>query len=102
MKRGISFGVAVLASLLSICPLLTAQSLVSGAITGVVKDPSGMSVPGTLVSVKSDAYGDTRTASTNAEGEYHIPLLPPGTYSLSASAKGFQTTTIKAVVSLGQ
>src|ERR1019366_6742765 len=102
MKRGSSFRIAVLALLSVICPLITAQSLVTGAISGLVKDPSGLGVPNTQVTARSDAYGDTRTATTNATGEYHIPLLPPGTYSLSASARGFQAATVKAAVSLGQ
>ncbi len=102
MKRDNRFGIAVLALLIVLCPLMTAQSLVTGAISGVVKDPSGAGVPNTVVSAKSDAYGDKRTATTNADGQYHLPLLPPGTYTLSVTPKGFQPAELKAAVALGQ
>ena len=82
--------------------LLTAQTIVTGEIAGSVTDPSGAAIPKVVVSAKSEAYGDTRTATTNNAGEYHISLLPPGVYTLSATASGFQTAQVRATASLGQ
>ena len=61
----------------------------TGQITGTVKDTSGAVVPGATVTVHSDLTGMTRTATTNPSGDYSFPLLPTGTYSVSAELSGF-------------
>jgi len=61
----------------------------TGQITGTVKDTSGAVVPGATVTVHSDLTGLTRTATTNASGDYSFPLLPTGTYSVRAELTGF-------------
>ena len=62
-------------------PSLMAQSLISGDLTGTVTDPSGAVVPNATVTLKSDATGETRTATTNANGAYRFSLLGPGSYT---------------------
>ncbi len=83
-------------------PMLMAQSLVSGDITGTVMDPSGAVVPNATVTLKSDATGETRTATSNSSGAYRFALLRPGTYMLSAEAKGFSKAQTSVVVNVGQ
>jgi hypothetical protein len=61
----------------------------TGEITGTVRDTSGAVVPGATVTVHSDLTGLTRTATTNPSGAYSFPLLPVGTYSVSAQLAGF-------------
>lgn len=102
MKSTGKLAVAMLALLAAICPLASAQTIVTGEISGSVADQSGGALVNTTVTAKSASYGDTRTAVTNMEGEFRIALLPPGDYTLSVTAAGLQPTEVKATVSLGQ
>src|SRR6185436_15579241 len=79
-----------------------AQSLTSGDITGVVTDPTGAVVANATVTAKNAETGTTQTQNTNAQGAYRFSLLSPGTYTVSASAKNFQSTQRQTTVSIGQ
>src|SRR4051812_15870391 len=81
---------------------VSAQSIVSGDITGIVTDPSGAIVPNATVTLKNDASGETQTATTSANGQYRFSLLRPGPYSISATATGFQPLNRKTTVAIGQ
>jgi hypothetical protein len=80
--------VAAVLAVLGMAGPLRAQTA-TGQITGTVKDTSGAVVPGATVTVHSDLTGLTRTATTNPSGDYSFPLLPVGTYSVSAQLQGF-------------
>jgi hypothetical protein len=82
-------------------PLLMAQSLVSGDISGTVTDPTGAVVPGATVVIKSVDTGTTQTATTNASGVYRFSLLRPGAYALTVSRSGFTKFQRKVTVALG-
>lgn len=69
----------------------------SGQITGTVRDASEASVAGATVTARSEAIGLERSATTNDEGIYTIVTLPPGTYTVTTEAAGFQTSTINNV-----
>src|SRR6266480_4675985 len=66
------------------------QGGATGAISGAVMDTSGGSVAGAEVQII-----DTRTeslarkVSTNADGSFVAPLLPPGTYIVVVNKSGF-------------
>ncbi|MBI4475764.1 MAG: carboxypeptidase regulatory-like domain-containing protein, partial [Acidobacteria bacterium] len=61
-------------------------------ITGVVKDSSGGVLPGVAVEAASDVLIERiRTAITDAQGQYRIVDLRPGTYSLTFTLPGFTT-----------
>lgn len=79
-----------------------AQSLITGAITGTVTDPSGAAIPGAAVTITNTATGLTKTLTTGAAGDYHVGLLPPGQYTVKAAATGFQATQQSTPVALGQ
>ena len=92
----------LLAILFSVTQSTFAQSTVTGDLAGVVTDPTGAAVPNAKVTIKADATGETTTATTNGNGEFRVSLLRPGTYTVVVSSSGFQDTTQKATVSLGQ
>jgi outer membrane receptor protein involved in Fe transport len=81
-------------SLLLVLPPFTAwaQSQVAGgSIEGTVTDESGAVLPGTTVSVHNLATGLTRSTISDALGVYRAPLLPVGSYEVTASLQGFST-----------
>jgi len=85
--------------LLALLPgLISAQIATTGKITGVVTDSSGAAVPNATVTVKSTALMTPRTMTTAADGAYLFDLLPPGTYEVNISAKGFRTVDETGVV----
>src|SRR5687768_2761699 len=68
-----------------------------GTIAGTVTDPNGAVVPGATVVVKNTQTNVDNTVTTNDEGAYTVPLVQPGTYTVSATAGGFKTSTIENV-----
>ena len=81
--------VILLASLTLLIPGILFSQSDFGLISGYVKDPSGASVPSANVSVTNQS-GLRRQATTDASGFYAIPNLPPGFYTMTAEAAGFQ------------
>jgi len=69
-----------------------------GSITGSVRDASGASVPNATVTITSNQQGFVRTASTNGSGDYLVPGLVAGTYSVVVKAQGFQQFVVKDLV----
>jgi hypothetical protein len=61
-------------------------------IAGVVKDTTGAVLPGVTVEAASPALIEKiRTVVTDAEGQYKIIDLAPGTYAVSFTLTGFNT-----------
>ena len=70
----------------------TAQTgAADGSIRGSVVDTSGSPVSGATAIAKNLATGFQRNGVSNDSGKYEVPLLPPGRYEISVSAKGFAT-----------
>ncbi len=65
--------------------------LQAGRIVGQVFDPQHAAVPGAIITVTNPATNAAETVKTDASGNYVVTPLNPGTYSVSASAPGFQT-----------
>lgn len=66
-----------------------AQQSATATIEGVVADANGAVLPNAKVVIKSPDNGLTREVTTDANGIYRIPGLPPGNYQMTASASGF-------------
>jgi Carboxypeptidase regulatory-like domain/TonB-dependent Receptor Plug Domain len=69
-----------------------------GTILGTVTDASGAVVAGASISVKNVNTGLERTTQTSADGSYSVPELPLGTYTVTVSQSGFQTSATTNVV----
>jgi hypothetical protein len=83
-----------LAALTLLLPLLlaplSAASAAGGEIGGTVTDPKGAVVVGASVTVYPEAGGQpVATVKTDAQGQYKIPNVPPGTYTVGVVAEGF-------------
>ncbi|HEY6991037.1 MAG TPA: carboxypeptidase-like regulatory domain-containing protein, partial [Bryobacteraceae bacterium] len=69
-----------------------------GSIRGTIFDPSGAAVPGVTVSAISPATGIKTSTVTTGAGNYNIPQLPPGNYTVQAEGTGFKKTVRENVV----
>jgi Carboxypeptidase regulatory-like domain len=66
----------------------------TGTITGTVKDTSGAAVPQARVVAKSVETSQERVVVTDTVGNYTMPDLQAGHYSITVSHDGFKTTTL--------
>ncbi len=74
-----------------------------GTITGTVSDPNGAVVPGATVTVKNIETNVASTVTTNSSGSFTVPLLSPGSYSVTVAGEGFKTSTRESVtVTVGE
>jgi len=61
----------------------------TGGVQGTVKDQNGAVVVGATVEVSGSALIGTRSATTDSGGSFRITQLPPGSYNIVVSSKGF-------------
>lgn len=62
----------------------------SGSIAGNLTDPNQAAIAGATVTVSDDAKSFSLSATTDKEGRFVFPTLPPGTYKMTIEAKGFK------------
>jgi hypothetical protein len=80
-----------------------AQTAATGSIEGSVMDPSGAVLPGVTVVVKNVDTNQTREIVTDDNGRYRATALQPGTYEVTATLAGFQSTSLGGIaVQVGQ
>jgi len=98
--RHLLFG--TLLPLLFATPLLDAQTLTTGNVTGIVNDPTGAVVPGAAVTITYAASTEARSTASDESGRYRFPLLKPGDYSITAQTAGLKSGTLKFSLLVGQ
>jgi hypothetical protein len=81
--------VALFTMVIGLLPSAVFAQLYSGALTGVVSDPSGAVVVGAKVTLTDVGKGFTYNATTDATGRYVLRSLPPSNYNLAIEASGF-------------
>jgi hypothetical protein len=89
-------GPILLGFLLLVTAVAAAQTFL-GAIGGTVRDASGAVIPQANVKLVELATGLQRNSSTNSEGNYHFPNLPPGVYRVTVSQAGFREVASQAI-----
>lgn len=77
--------------------IAAAQVATTGALSGLVVDPSGASIPAATLTVTQASTGFRQTVKASATGAYTFPALQPGTYELRVSANGFSTAVYSNV-----
>jgi outer membrane receptor protein involved in Fe transport len=92
---------ALILALLTFGALTAFPQAETGQILGTVTDPSGASIPGAKVTVRSVATGAERAGTTDALGNFTFPNLLPDTYDVSVSAPGFSSLRQRATVTVG-
>ena len=69
-------------------------------LTGQVTDPSGAVIKGAKVAAVNNDTKTTYTAVTTARGDYYIPYVLPGTYTVTVKAGNFKTAEQDQVLML--
>jgi len=91
---------AILYSLLLVVGLLLQTSMAQtfrGGISGVITDQSGAAIPGAAVQAVNDATGVVHDTVSSSAGEFAFQEFPLGSYTITASSAGFQTTKVDKV-----
>ncbi|MEP7339580.1 MAG: carboxypeptidase-like regulatory domain-containing protein [Acidobacteriota bacterium] len=82
---------------LMIALLLAAASLaqVAGKLDGTVIDPQGAVVPNAKITAKNNQTQTQLTATTGKEGNFTLPSVSAGSYSLTIAAPGFKSVVFR-------
>lgn len=99
MRRGVHFLTAALVCAQSFA--LAGQGQQSGAVGGRVSSADGLPLPGVTVTATSPAAQAARVVTTDVNGVYSLPGLPPGQYALRFVLDGMTTIERRAQVPLG-
>ena len=112
MRSSIRLLLVVLCCAVLSLPLFAQKT--TGSIVGAVTDQAGAVVSGAEVTATNPSTGDSRSAKTNASGDYSITELPAGSYDITIKqanfkeyvSKGVQlfvssTTTVNAMLTVG-
>jgi hypothetical protein len=103
MRRPVYYNIVII--LIGIClgaSVSHAQSIITGAVSGTLTDPSGAILPNATVTLTNTGTGDTQSGKTNTSGVYLFPLLKPGDYTVKVELSGFRVAVAKVTVTLGQ
>lgn len=79
----------------------TAQTVPTGTISGRVIDEQGLAIPGATVTAQSPALQGTRSTTSSANGDFILPFLPAGEYTVTVELTGFATVKLSERVRPG-
>src|SRR4051794_1355798 len=91
------FSLVVVCLVISVASSAYAQGA-TATLSGVVTDQNGAVIPGVNIAVVSIAQGFQRITTTNDEGIFVVPLLPPGNYTVKAEHEGFNPAESREVI----
>ena len=75
----------------------------TGSIEGSIVDQTGAVMPGVTVTVLQTATGVTRSAVSDENGLFRLPLLPVGVYDVTADLSGFSSRKLPEItLTIGQ
>ncbi len=100
IRRRPGFVLRIVPVLIALSVLLGAKleaQAISGNLVGTILDASGAAVPNASVTVRNTGTDIRSSVTANANGEYRLSNLLPGTYELTVSAPGFTASTTKNV-----
>jgi hypothetical protein len=86
-----------LTALLLVLAATASAQTVTATLTGSVLDPTGAAVVNASLTLTHKATNTLRTASTNDRGDYTVPNLSPGLYSVAAEHPGFKRALVDSL-----
>jgi Carboxypeptidase regulatory-like domain len=93
----------LLAALLAFPAFSFGQAAPGGTLTGHVRGPGGVAVPGATIELTGLESGARKQTWTNLNGDFTLSGIPPGNYKLTVSLVGFRTDVRQPVpVAIGQ
>lgn len=69
-----------------------------GNVVGSVTDSSGAGIPGVAVTIQSPSTGLVQKTTTASDGNYNVPYLPAGSYSVTAEKTGFSVAESAGII----
>jgi Carboxypeptidase regulatory-like domain/TonB dependent receptor len=94
--KGISLFAVALFALLLTAPSIYGQTT-SGDLVGIVKDPTGATIPNATVTVTNESTGVSISVKAGSAGEFRAGNLLPGKYDVVVNSAGFQPFTLLGV-----
>ncbi|MEO6803021.1 MAG: TonB-dependent receptor [Granulicella sp.] len=74
----------------------------NGSAVGTIRDPTGAPIPGAAIKITNTATAITSQTVTNGNGDYEVPSLHVGVYTIAATAPGFSSSVAQNItISVG-
>ncbi|MBZ5674758.1 MAG: TonB-dependent receptor [Acidobacteriia bacterium] len=80
---------------------MIAQAQIFGTVRGTVLDPQKLPIPGATVTLKARGSAWSVEATTNDAGEFSVPTVPAGSYTIEIDHMGFKTMSELLNLSIG-
>src|SRR5713226_4099271 len=78
-----------------------ATATIFGGVRGIIHDPQHRPVQGAMVMLKAQSSEWSKTANTDANGQFAFNAVPLGDYSISVANPGFAQAVQSVVVNSG-
>ena len=82
------------------CSTLPAFAQQTGTVFGTATSADGVGLPGVTIEARSPVLPAPRTTVSEENGDYRLPALPPGQYTVTFSLSGMATVTRQVQVQL--
>ena len=89
-------------ALLILLPSFAMGQTHRATLRGTITDPNQAVIPGATIDIQNTDTLENRSVTTDGQGEYAIPALLPGPYSLSIQAAGFDRFSQRLVLQVNQ
>ena len=93
MRQLLRFAI-VLSALWALYSTAGMAQIGTGSVTGIVSDPTGAVIPGAEVTITDVDRNVSRSTRTTGAGDYAIPALQPGRYSLAVKHDAFKAAAV--------
>ena len=87
--KGFAVAFVLLLAIMSAVSVLSQET--TGGLQGTVRDASGAVVPNATVALTGSSLVGTKSQTSDSNGYYRFANLPPGNYTLTVEAKGFNS-----------
>src|ERR1700747_512531 len=92
---------AVCLAMLFIVCTASAQRGTSGSIEGTITDAQGGAISGVKLSAVNSDTGLKLESTSDENGIFHFPVVPTGTYVVTAEHAGFSNYAVRVTVAVG-